>query len=279
MKVKVVLSAITMIVGIAGFSFFQSSQAHAMRDIPEPNHSGSEQAKILGATLQIEISVPVDANGEWIAKAKGLGSLVWDGEKNLLVTHNHWGEVLQEKSVVVFYDAKGRMVKTMSGFEFIRLRCYLDAGSLILRSPLEGMEQAQNVIAGDPLQVQAGDIVLVAQREDPERKEATLVEAEVESVTTIQGVPVFRLKGLGGRPVQTGDSGGGVWRDGKLVGNLWNTIMAESTRFTLFSLVKPDEANLEATDGSSAAIVPARQLKALQESSASNDEKEMSAVP
>ena len=264
MKVKVILIAITMMVGIAGFGFFQSYQTHDKQYISEPNLNGGDQVKILSATLQIEISIPADSSGESLVIADGLGSLEWDGEKTLLITNNHWGEILQEKSVVVFYDAQGRMVKTMTGSEFISRICYQDAGSLILRSPLEGVEQAQPVIAGDPLQVQAGDVVLVAQREGPERKEATLVEAEVESVTTFQGVPVFRLKGLEGRPVQGGDSGGGVWYEGRLVGNLWNTIMAESTRFTLFSLVKLDEAKYEPTDGSTAAIVPAGQLEAIQ---------------
>ena len=235
-----------------------------MRDISEPNQNEADQAEILSATLQIEISVSTDASGLRVVQADGLGSLVWDGEETLLVTNNHWGEVLQEKSIVVLYDAQGRMVKTMSGSDFISRICYLDAGSLILRSPLEEVEQAQPDIASDPHQVRAGDVVLVAQREGPERKEATLVEAEVESVTTFQGVPVFRLKGLEGRPVQGGDSGGGVWYEGSLVGNLWNTIMAESTRFTLFSLVKLDEAKYEPTDGSTAAIVPAGQLEAIQ---------------
>jgi len=49
------------------------------------------------------------------------------------------------------------------------------------------VEQAQPAITGDPLQVQVGDIVLAAQREGSERKEATLIEAEVESVTAIRG--------------------------------------------------------------------------------------------
>jgi hypothetical protein len=266
-------------VGIAGFGFFQSYQAHDKQYISEPNLNWGDQAKILSATLQIEISVPADTSGEWLVIADGLGSLVWDGEKTLLITHNHWGEILQEKSVVAFYDAQGRMVKTMFGSEFISRIYYQDAGSLILRSPLEGVEQAQALIAGDHLQVQAGDVVLVAQREGQERKEATLVEAEVESVTTIQGVPVFRLKGLEGRPVQRGDSGGGVWHEGSLVGNLWYTVMTDSTHFTLFSLIKPDDANLEATEGSTAAIVPARQLAAIQASLASDDKREMSAIP
>jgi hypothetical protein len=77
------------------------------------------------------------------AKGKGLGSLVQDGEKTLLVTHNHWGEILQERADVKFYDAHGQLVKTMSGSEFISLMCYLDGGTLILSSPMEWNGQGQ----------------------------------------------------------------------------------------------------------------------------------------
>ena len=279
MKVKVVLSAITIMVGVAGFGFFQSYQAHAMRDVFDSNLNEAHQAGFLGAILQIEITVPVDASGKRLVKADGLGSLVWDGENTLLVTHNHWGEVLQEKSMVAFYDTQGQLVKSMSGSEFFSLAYYQDAGSLILRSPLEGVEQAQPAITGDPLQVQVGDIVLVAQREGSERKEATLIEAEVESVTAIRGVPVIRLKGSDGHPVQGGDSGGGIWRDGKLVGNLWYTAIAKSTGSTHFSWLKSVEADVEATDESYAAIFPAEQIAAIQDLLASKDGRGMSALP
>lgn len=279
MKVKVVLSVITILVGVAGFGFFQSYQAHAMHDSTVPNLNDVEQAEILSATLQIEISVPVDASGKKLVKVDGLGSMVWDGEETLLVTHNHWGEVLQEKSVVAFYDAQGQMVKTLSGSKFISLVRYLDAGTLILRSPVRLKEQTQLVIAADPLQVQVGDVVQVTQRGGPERKEAALVEAEVESITSIRGLPVIRLKGLEGRPVKGGDSGGGIWYEGSLVGNMWYTAIAKSTGLRIFTMLKPGEASVEATDESYAAIFPTRQLEALQGPLGGVDARGMSAVP
>jgi len=279
MKHKVVLSVITIMVGAIGFGFFQSYQAHAMHDSTGLNLNDGGQAKILGATLQIEISVPVDASGKKLVKVDGLGSLVWDGEETLLVTHNHWGEVLQEKSVVTFYDAQGRMVKTLSGSKFISLVHYLDSGTLILRSPVKLKEQAQPVIVADPLQVQVGDVVQVAQREGPERKEAGLVEAEVESITSIRGLPVIRLRGLEGRPVQGGDSGGGIWYEGSLVGNMWYTAIAKSTGLTIFTMLKPGKASVEATDESYAAIFPTGQLEAVQEPLERIRRGEMSTVP
>ena len=164
MKIKGVLGII-ITVGVTGLGFFQSFQAHSMKDSYEAKPNQTDQAKILNATLQIEISISTDASGSRSVKGKSLGSLVWDGEKTLLVTHNHWGEILQEQAAVKFYDAHGRLVKTMSGSEFISLMCYLDGGTLILNSPVEWNGQGQPVVENDLLQLKAGDVVLVAQHE------------------------------------------------------------------------------------------------------------------
>src|SRR5512147_1483255 len=118
MKVKVVLGIVAIMVGVAGVSSFRSFQVNTMQDLYEMNLSKANLAEILSATLQIEISLPIDANSDRFVRAKGLGSLVWDGEETLLVTHNHWGDVLKEKALVAFYDTDGRLIKTISGLEF-----------------------------------------------------------------------------------------------------------------------------------------------------------------
>ena len=270
---------VIVILGIVGFSLSQSFQANAM-------HAGDAQAlnvladnEILSATLQIKISLPVDASGLRLRTADGLASLVREGDEILLVTHNHWGDVLQEGAMVEIFDASGRKVKSMSGAEFISLISYLDSGTLILRSPLEWSGQTQPVVEGDPHPAAAGDIVTVAQHGGPGRGEVTLVEARVESVTTIRGVPVYTLTGPEGQPVQPGDSGGGVWVDGKLAGNLWYTALVELTRTSLSKEGQPVEVSLEATQESYAAGYPAHLQKASQSPSDRIDSIETLAIP
>jgi len=51
MNVKGVLGVVTILLGAAGFSFFQSIQAHAMRDLPGPNLDEVDQTEILSSTL------------------------------------------------------------------------------------------------------------------------------------------------------------------------------------------------------------------------------------
>jgi hypothetical protein len=263
MKVKVVLGIVAIMVGVAGFSSFRSIQVNAMRDLYEMNHK-VDQAEILSATLQIEISVPIDSGGDRFVRAKGLGSLVRDGEETLLVTHNHWGDVFKEEATVVFYDTEGRLIKAISGSEFKSLALCQDAGTLILRSPIDGKGLLLATPKGDPHQVQVGDVVLVALRQGSERKIVSLVEAQIESIRFYEGLPVFRLKGTW-QPVQGGDSGGGVWYEGSLIGNLYATIMVEPGFFNLL-FGGPEEANLANTNESYAATYPAELTKAFQES-------------
>jgi hypothetical protein len=279
MKIKGVLGIIIITVGVSGLGFFQSFQAHSMKDSYEVKPNQTDQVKILNATLQIEISISIDAKGSGTVKGKGLASLVWDGERTLLVTHNHWGEILQERADVKFYDARGQLVKTMSGSEFISLMCYLDGGTLILSSPAEWIGEAQPVVENDPLQVKAGDFVMVAQHDGSKQMEVTLVKAQVEAVTTYRGVPVYKLKDLEGKPAQKGDSGGGIWYKGKFVGNLWYRMKVEPTLLSLFSSDRPDQARLETGIESYAAGYPSNQLKAFLEQLGNVERGEIHALP
>lgn len=279
MKIKGVLGIIIITVGVTGLGFFQSFQAHSMKDSYGVKPNQTDQTEILNSTLQIEISISTDAKGSRTVKGKGLGSLIWDGETTLLVTHNHWGETLQEKAIVKFYDANGQLVKTMSGSEFISLMCYLDGGTLILRSPVEWNGQGHPVVENDPLRVKAGDVVMVAQHEGSDRMEVILVEAEVEAVTTYRGVPVYRLKDLEGKPAQRGDSGGGIWHNGKFVGNLWYRMKVEPTLLSLFSSEGSDRTMSETRIESYAAGYPSSQFKAFLEQIEDVDGDKIRAIP
>ena len=187
MKVKTVLGILAIIIGVAVFSFFQFFQANAMHDPTVINLNAVDRAAILSATLQIEISIQADEHGQKYIKAEGLGSLVWDGERTLLVTHNHWGETLQENATVKLYDAYGHPVKTMSGSEFISLMVYLDAGTLILHSPVDLMVQAQPVLANEPVQLKPGDVVIVAQHVATGEKEVALSKLRLSRSPLTEG--------------------------------------------------------------------------------------------
>ena len=52
--------------------------------------------------------------------------------------------------------------------------------------------------------------------------------------------PVFILRSLDGQPIVQGDSGGGVWWNGRLIGNTWATEMITGWRLGHWSINASD---------------------------------------
>jgi len=181
----------------------------------------------------------------------GLGTLVAIDGGNYLVTHNHWGMVLQELTKIELYDSNHRLLKLMFGYEFINLICYQDEGTLILKSPPELVNRLTPAAAGNPGDIQTGEIVRISYRQAPSRDKAGVLEARVEEVFERGGVPAYRLHCLNGGFIQRGDSGGGIWHDGKYVGNMWITIVAVP------AVDNPAGSESQPTDTSYAALYPA----------------------
>jgi hypothetical protein len=71
-------------------------------------------------------------------------------------------------------------------------------------------------------------------------------------VVLYQGLPVYKLRSLNGQYIQPGDSGGGVWQDGVLVGNNWAVLMKPAGH-TLVSTGSGGEDDLVFTEMSYAA--------------------------
>lgn len=49
--------------------------------------------------------------------------------------------------------------------------------------------------------------------------------AEVLAIESHNNIPLLSLRSLHGQTIEPGDSGGGVWLDGRFVGNLWMTVI------------------------------------------------------
>jgi hypothetical protein len=83
-----------------------------------------------------------------------------------------------------------------------------------------------------------GDVVWFARRDTGTGR--TTVEVIAGSVTSVDGTgspASMRLRNLDGSAVIPGDSGGGVWANGKLLGNVWAAGLKEDRSLwaTLFS--------------------------------------------
>jgi len=183
----------------------------------------------------------------------GVGSLIQYRGETLLVTHNHWRN-LQDVTIVKFYDADNNLIKVIIKQRFAESIVYADAGTLVLRPPQELIDQLAPVSLQDVPQVDAGETVEVVYRENPSRETAAILQAVVEEVITYEGQPVYKLRSPDGQTIQPGDSGGGVWYQGSLVGNNW-TVTAKSNT-TLESSEEAENENFILTDLSYAAALP-----------------------
>lgn len=109
---------------------------------------------------------------------------------------------------------------------------------------------------GDGEDVQPGDLVLVSYRRPGDRSKIDLLAAEVMAITSYKGLPVFKLRSLDGQAIQNGDSGGGIWLNGKLVGNMWATLAFTSLPEATSQIEISQDATTALSDRSYAAVLP-----------------------
>jgi hypothetical protein len=223
---------------------------------PDPNRE-AELANIRSATLEIRMQTPQTQNavGLDVGLGWGMGSLIRLNGENLLVTHNHWGNLLQDLSIVEFRNADNQMIKPVYGYEFKQWVVYQEAGTLVLKLPGGLFDSSAPIRMAAIPQIAPGETVDVIYRENPAREKATLLQAVIEQVITYKGLPAYRLRSLNGQPIQPGDSGGGIWYKGALVGNNWVTLMEASGSVTEIS-GEVEKENLNFTDLSYAAVLP-----------------------
>jgi hypothetical protein len=226
------------IILLSGACTSRQAQARSM----EARDPGNYTSQVLAASVQISMTLRMNpANGADPSEgetqlggerniALGLGSLVEKDGHAWIVTHNHWKDLLHDLCLVEFRDAENRLLLRLFGFEFKDLIIQSDAGTLILRAPEGLVEQMTESgalavgVIGDSGDVRPGDVVQVAHRQPGRRDRVEVMEAVVESVVVYKGLPAFQLRSLDGQPVLIGDSGGGMWHEGRLVGNLWATL-------------------------------------------------------
>lgn len=205
-----------------------------------------QQQQILSATVMITITTPnwqeeagaVDEalpipNDEYrsIARAEGdvltdgLGTLVVEGQSLLLVTHDHWSHLDETLGTVTFRAADGTWLADMQLRDFKERIRSRDGGIMVLDAP-NGLKTTVPVEATDPHSnaLQAGDRGFLAQREGGR---VTVTEATVIARAEKEGRPIVRLQSVDGQAVVGGDSGGGLWVNGRLAATMWTTVVLE----------------------------------------------------
>ena len=91
----------------------------------------------------------------------------------------------------------------------------------------------------------------VVHHPDGQENQITILAAEVVDQELFNGIPMMSLRSLNGQSIEPGDSGGGIWVNGHLAGNMWMTV--RQVRQYWWQLEPPDDNK---TDLSLAAALP-----------------------
>jgi hypothetical protein len=160
-------------------------------------------------------------------RTQGLGTLVSHNGNHLIVTHDHWSMMDGELELVQFHNAQQELLAEMDGEEFRSLIQYRDGGTTVLSEPVNMVDSVDAVNWNDVQTLEQGSVVQVIHRRRDGQGGIAAVEATVETILLESGVPALSLRSLNGHVIVPGDSGGGIWLDGQLIGNLWMTMTKE----------------------------------------------------
>ena len=230
-------------------------------------YSIDEAAKqqILAATVRISLFAPLTDNQgeiEYVTvdgqKAiqyvigEGLGTLTRSGQDVFILTHDHWTLLTANLHKVQFHNVAGELLLEMSGAEFQQLIRYRDGGTMVLNAPNELSAKMVATGVGNGRSVQNSDTLLIAYRQ-PNSGAIDVAAMRLEKLSVYKEQTVYRLSSQNEESVVSGNSGGGVWVDGKLVGNMWTTILEQEVSRITGKLVSP----ITQTNHSFAAPLPA----------------------
>jgi hypothetical protein len=167
-----------------------------------------------------------------VIQAYDMGTLVQYQGETYLATHNHHGDMLADTNIIQFRDAENHKIRSISGFEFKSLIVYQDPGTLVLHAPDALTDTMTPVNIDHQPQLQPGDIVQVAYRGGAQRDRVEILDAVIEEITLSGVTPLYKLRFPDGPLLSHGDSGGGVWSGGILVGNTWSIVMTSTVTET-----------------------------------------------
>ena len=157
----------------------------------------------------------------------GLGTLVSSQGEILLISHDHWSLFTSSTAPdrVAFRDAKGSLLLEMAGSELLPLILFHDSGTFILKAPKElGDRTMVTADMGFFKTLNPGDIVHVVHHSPRHEGQISIMPAEIIGHERFNGVPMLSLRSLNGQSIEPGDSGGGIWVNGRLAGNMWMTM-------------------------------------------------------
>jgi len=233
-KLLFISLALLLVSSVLGFTQFNKPVLASHYTIDE-----NAKQQILAATVRITLFAPItDAQGQpqyvtmngqkaiQYTVGEGLGTLTRSGEDVFVVTHDHWTLLTENLHKVQFHNVANDLILEVSGDAFRQLIRYRDGGTTVLTAPAKLKARLTATEMGNGRSVQNNDILLTAYRA-ADSGAISVAAMRVEKTSVFQGQPIYRMINMNGDSVIGGNSGGGVWANGQLVGNMWTTTMEQ----------------------------------------------------
>jgi len=206
--------------------------------------------QILDATVQITLYAPIldesgqpkliEANGQQQMQftiAEGLGTLVSQNSSVVIVTHDHW-TLMEQMTKATIADVQGDVLLTVTAVQFQQMIQYRDGGTLILAlgNNLPGRAVASSIHQT----IERNNVLLLAYRQ-PTSGQVDVVPVMVDEMKLYQERPSYYLRSLHNEAVVGGNSGGGLFVDGELAGNMWITLVTQEVTRATGTAVGPEK--------------------------------------
>jgi len=227
-RISIISVAIIILGAMFSLSHNDSAASVGNREIARTDLNGAMQSTVMINMYGFE-PAEIDANGMVTkmaepSRTEGLGTAVVQNGQTYIVTHDHWSLLNDELELVQIRDASGTLVAQMDGEEFGQRIQYRDGGTIVLSAPQALGQRIQTTSLDGAQSIEKGAVVQVVHRRRDGQGGVATVEATVQGIEFIDGVPTLKLRSANGHVIVPGDSGGGIWYEGELVGNMWMTV-------------------------------------------------------
>jgi hypothetical protein len=218
-----------IVISLAVFIFFSNPVFVFAAESPEtPQHSVDEatRQRILSATIRITMIARESSQTEpGYIVSNGLGTLVQDGDASYIVTHDHWSRLARKVRLVRIESAAGELLLDMTPDRFYSLIRYRDGGTMVLVTPPDLTDCLAPVPAiDDEKPLQDGQTLAIAFWQPEAEQQVTVEPVTVEALEEYDGNASIMMRSANGKVVVQGNSGGGIFVESGLVGNMWETI-------------------------------------------------------
>jgi hypothetical protein len=131
---KKILIAVTLMMALISTACQLNSLVQNVK--PEDSRVNPE---IIKASTMLIVVENIQKTG--VILSYEMATLIKVQDETFLVTHNHWGEMLNDKNILELRDTENKMIRPMFASEFKDLVVYQDAGTMVLRAP-DGVPEA-----------------------------------------------------------------------------------------------------------------------------------------